>query len=205
MSLHQARGVERGQEPSPGFSCCFSMGTQRGTAKGCSHGTPKSPSKAFFLLFLLRSRALNPVEQRDVARPWPQRCAGPILRPPRAINGKKNPKKPTPSFLTPATTAGQAPHRAPPEASRPPQEAPVPVGGAETDMSHPHTPTGSKTRNSRQTSSPEPPWVLPGSAAPRRGWLPAQSGAERGKFKSLNAKFKTNAFKGRLGQSPSLH
>ena len=86
MSLHQARGVGRGQELCPEFSCCFSMGMQRGTAQGRSHRAHRSPPKAFFLSFLLHSRALNPT-----AWPWPQQCAGPVLRAPRAINGKKTP------------------------------------------------------------------------------------------------------------------
>lgn len=50
-----------------GFSCCVSMGMQKGTAQRCSHRAHKSLPKHFLLPFLLRFWALNPMEQRDMA------------------------------------------------------------------------------------------------------------------------------------------
>lgn len=49
-------------------------------------GAHRSAQKAFFLPFLLRSRALSLMKQRDGAWPWPQRCADL-----RARNGESHP------------------------------------------------------------------------------------------------------------------
>lgn len=179
MSLHRARGVGRGQELGPGFSCCFSTGMQRGAAPGCSHRASKSPPNPFFLPFLLCSRALNPTKQRDVAWPWPQRCAGPVLRPPRTINGKKRPNPFFPDTCNRSWAGSAHP--------QPPQKAPM--VGVKTVVSHPCAPMGSKTQNPRQMLIPGPLRVHPGSERQR----------------ATVAELKTSSLKASPGRSPSLH
>lgn len=177
------------QEGLEGDGSCV-LGSAAASPRGCKgeqhrdvHTDPPDHPQSLFPPVSLTPWHWDPIGQRDVAWPWPQQCTRPVLRHPRAINGKNPKTKQNPTLLScllqPVCTHST------------PGVPKSPVLGGEMVVSPLCTPMGEKTP--KREADTKPRWgpldsAAPGAASLHEAGLRTAIAKKKNKLKLSNAK-----------------